>query len=116
MSRAKRLTSPHRPDGIGLGIARALSNAGMNVVIGYRNEDRLKLALPLFKKDAPVHAIKHDVTDRAGWVSLLDEIKQKFGKLHVLVNNAGIKSLAPANSAKPEDWDQRGRGELHGDL
>jgi len=92
-------------DGIGLGIARALSNAGMNVVIGYRNEDRLKLALPLFKKDAGVHAIKHDVTDRAGWVALLDEIKQKFGKLHVLVNNAGIKSLAPANSAKPEDWD-----------
>jgi hypothetical protein len=92
-------------DGIGLGIARALSNAGMNVVIGYRNDDRLKLALPLFKKDAPVHAIKHDVTDRAGWVALLDEIKQKFGKLHVLVNNAGIKSLAPANSAKPEDWD-----------
>src|SRR5215471_11789684 len=48
-------------DGIGLGIARAFSNAGMNVVIGYRNEDRLKLALPLFKKGAGVHAIKHDV-------------------------------------------------------
>src|SRR6478609_2900252 len=67
-------------DGIGLGIARAFSNAGMNVVIGYRNEDRLKLALPLFKKGAPVHAIKHDVTDRAGWVALLDEIKKKYGK------------------------------------
>ena len=92
-------------DGIGLGIARAFSNAGMNVVIGYRNEKRLAEALPLFKKGAPVHAIKHDVTDRDGWVKLLDEIKGKFGKLHVLVNNAGVKTLSPANSAKPADWD-----------
>src|SRR5690242_21886765 len=37
-------------DGIGLGIARAASNAGMKVCIGYRNEARLKAALPLFKK------------------------------------------------------------------
>src|SRR5512140_2837132 len=36
-------------DGIGLGIARAASNAGMKVCIGYRNEERLKAALPLFK-------------------------------------------------------------------
>jgi NAD(P)-dependent dehydrogenase (short-subunit alcohol dehydrogenase family) len=92
-------------DGIGLGIARAFSNAGMNVVIGYRNEKRLAEALPLFKKGAPVHAIKHDVTDRDGWVKLLEEIKGKFGKLHVLVNNAGIKTLSPAHSAKPKDWD-----------
>ena len=92
-------------DGIGLGIARALSNAGMNVVIGYRNEERLKLALPLFKKGAGLHAIKHDVTDRAGWVSLLAEIKGKFGKLHCLVNNAGIKSLRPASTASAEEWD-----------
>src|SRR5262245_24642472 len=41
-------------DGIGLGIARAMSNAGMNVVLGYRNEQRLALALPVFKKGAPV--------------------------------------------------------------
>ncbi len=92
-------------DGIGLGIARAFSNAGMNVVIGYRNEDRLKLALPLFKKGAGVHAIKHDVTDRAGWAKLVEEIKGKFGKLHVLVNNAGIKSLRPASTASADEWD-----------
>ncbi|HEY6925799.1 MAG TPA: SDR family NAD(P)-dependent oxidoreductase, partial [Steroidobacteraceae bacterium] len=81
-------------DGIGLGIARACSNAGMKVVIGYRNDKRLAEALPLFKPDnAGVHAIKHDVTDRDGWVKLLEEIKGKFGKLHLLVNNAGSKTL-----------------------
>ena len=54
-------------DGIGLGIARAASNAGMIVVIGYRNEERLKAALPLFKAGNPgVFAVKHDVTEREG--------------------------------------------------
>jgi len=92
-------------DGIGLGIARALSNAGMKVVIGYRNEKRLAEALPLFKKDAPVHAIKHDVTDREGWVKLLEEIKGKFGNLHLLVNNAGVKTLRAAHAANADEWD-----------
>jgi NAD(P)-dependent dehydrogenase (short-subunit alcohol dehydrogenase family) len=93
-------------DGIGLGIARACSNAGMKVVIGYRNEARLAEALPLFKPgNAGVHAIKHDVTDRDGWVSLLKEINNKFGNLHLLVNNAGVKTLRQATDVKPDEWD-----------
>ncbi|MDB6044607.1 MAG: short-chain dehydrogenase/reductase [Gammaproteobacteria bacterium] len=93
-------------DGIGLGIARAASNAGMKVVIGYRNEERLKAALPLFKADnAGVLPIKHDVTDRDGWQSLLEEIKRKYGNLHLVVNNAGVKTLRQASQAKYEEWD-----------
>jgi len=93
-------------DGIGLGIARAASNAGMKVVIGYRNEERLKAALPLFKPgNAGVLSIKHDVTDRDGWKSLLEQIKSQYGKLHLVVNNAGIKTLTPASKAKYEEWD-----------
>ncbi|MEP7244294.1 MAG: SDR family oxidoreductase [Gammaproteobacteria bacterium] len=93
-------------DGIGLGIARAASNAGMKVVIGYRNEERLKAALPLFKAgNAGVLAIKHDVTDRDGWKALLDEVISKYGKLHLVVNNAGIKTLRQASQAKFDEWD-----------
>lgn len=91
-------------DGIGLGIARACSNAGMNVVIGYRNEKRLEAALPLFKKSAAVFPVKHDVVGRDGWVQMLDAVKGKFGKLHAVVNNAGIKTLNMASTAAPEDW------------
>jgi NAD(P)-dependent dehydrogenase (short-subunit alcohol dehydrogenase family) len=91
-------------DGIGLGIARACSNAGMNVVIGYRNEKRLALALPLFAKDAPVFPVKHDVVGRDGWVKLLEAVKGKYGKLHVVVNNAGIKTLRKASEATAEEW------------
>src|SRR5262245_3248310 len=68
-------------DGIGLGIARAASNAGMKVVIGYRNEERLKAALPLFKEGNPgVLPIKHDVTDRDGWAGVLEKIKGEYGR------------------------------------
>ncbi len=93
-------------DGIGLGIARAASNAGMKVCIGYRNEERLAAALALFKKNnAGVFPIKHDVTDRDGWVKVLDQIKSKYGKLHLLVNNAGIKTRAKVSDVSPTDWD-----------
>jgi len=93
-------------DGIGLGIARAASNAGMKVVIGYRNEERLKAALPLFKKDnAGVFAVKHDVTDREGWKNVLEQIKAKYGKLHLVVNNAGVKTLRQASQAKFDEFD-----------
>jgi NAD(P)-dependent dehydrogenase (short-subunit alcohol dehydrogenase family) len=93
-------------DGIGLGIARAASNAGMKVVIGYRNEERLKAALPLFKPgNAGVLPVKHDVTDREGWKNLLAQVKSQYGKLHLVVNNAGVKTLRQASQAKYEEWD-----------
>jgi NADP-dependent 3-hydroxy acid dehydrogenase YdfG len=78
----------------------------MKVVVGYRNEERLKAALPLFKPDnAGVLPIKHDVTDRDGWQALLDEVKSKYGKLHLVVNNAGIKTFRQASQAKYDEWD-----------
>lgn len=88
-------------DGIGLGIARACSNAGMKVVIGYRNEKRLAQALPLFKPDnAGIHPIKHDVTDRDGWVRLLEEIKGKVGNLRISGREPMI-STRSAPGSKP---------------
>jgi NADP-dependent 3-hydroxy acid dehydrogenase YdfG len=93
-------------DGIGLGIARACSDAGMIVVVGYRNEDRLKAALPLFKPgNAGVMPFKHDVTDRAAWNQMVEQVKGKYGKLHLVVNNAGIKTLRQASQAKYDEWD-----------
>jgi len=93
-------------DGIGLGIARACSNAGMIVVLGYRNEERLQAALPLFTQGNPgVMAFKHDVTDRPGWAQLIEQVKAKYGKLHLVVNNAGIKTLRQAKDAKYDEWD-----------
>jgi NADP-dependent 3-hydroxy acid dehydrogenase YdfG len=90
--------------GIGLGIAQACANAGMNVVVGYRNEKRLAKALPMFKAGTSVFPVKHDVVGREGWVRMLDAVKAKYGKLHAVVNNAGIKTLRKASEATPEEW------------
>jgi NAD(P)-dependent dehydrogenase (short-subunit alcohol dehydrogenase family) len=93
-------------DGIGLGIARAASAAGMKVCIGYRNDERLKAALPLFKAgNAGVLPIKHDVTDRDGWAKVLQTINSQFGNLHLVVNNAGLKTGARASTVSAKDWD-----------
>jgi NAD(P)-dependent dehydrogenase (short-subunit alcohol dehydrogenase family) len=52
-----------------------------------------------------VFPVKHDVTERAGWQSLVEQVKAKYGKLHLVVNNAGIKTLRQASQAKYQEWD-----------
>jgi len=91
--------------GIGLGICRALANAGMNVVMGYIQEDQVAPALKLFKPGQNVTPMRHDVTDRDGWVKLLADINAKYGNLHLLVNNAGIKTLRQASQVDARSWD-----------
>ncbi len=93
--------------GIGLGIGRAAANFGMNVVMGYIQDDQVEPALNLYKADqkSRVIAIRHDVTDRDGWVTTLKQINDKFGNLHLLVNNAGIKTLRQASQVDAKSWD-----------
>ncbi|HXC58635.1 MAG TPA: SDR family NAD(P)-dependent oxidoreductase [Steroidobacteraceae bacterium] len=93
--------------GIGLGIGRAAANAGMNVVMGYIQEDQVEPAMKLYKPEqrSRVIAIRHDVTDRDGWTKTLAEINAKFGNLHLLVNNAGIKTLRQASQVDARSWD-----------
>jgi NAD(P)-dependent dehydrogenase (short-subunit alcohol dehydrogenase family) len=92
--------------GIGLGIARALANAGMKVAITYRSKEHLDEAMKHFADVADrVHAINVDVTDRAAMAKAAAETVRVFGKVHVLVNNAGVGILVPLSSATFDDWD-----------
>lgn len=92
--------------GIGLGIARAFVDAGMKVVITYRTESHLEEALEYFKGAGDrIHAIKVDVTDRPGMEAAAKETIAQFGKVHVLVNNAGVYARGTLSSATEKDWD-----------
>ena len=92
--------------GIGLGIARAFTDAGMKVVITYRTRSHLDEAMKLLQGAAErVHAINLDVTDRAAMEKAADETIQVFGKVHVLVNNAGVAVIGGLSRASYEDWD-----------
>jgi NAD(P)-dependent dehydrogenase (short-subunit alcohol dehydrogenase family) len=92
--------------GIGLGIARAFAAAGMKVVITYRTRPHLDEAMKLLQGAADrVHAINLDVTDRAAMEKAAAETVQVFGKVHVLVNNAGVAVIGGLSRASYEDWD-----------
>ena len=92
--------------GIGLGIARACSDAGMKVVITYRTRSHLDEAMKLLQGAADrVHAINLDVTDRAGMEKAAAETVEHFGKVHLLVNNAGVAVIGGLSHASYADWD-----------
>ena len=91
--------------GIGLGIAKALLGAGMNVVIADIRDDHLAAAIAELDGGAHVLALKLDVTDRAAYSAAADEAEAKFGKIHLLVNNAGVAVVGPTELASFADWD-----------
>jgi NAD(P)-dependent dehydrogenase (short-subunit alcohol dehydrogenase family) len=92
--------------GIGLGIAKACAKYGMKVVIADMRQHALDEAMAYFKeKKLPVHPINLDVTDRAAYARAAAEAEKVFGKIHVLVNNAGVGSGGPAEKTTFKDWD-----------
>jgi NAD(P)-dependent dehydrogenase (short-subunit alcohol dehydrogenase family) len=94
--------------GIGLGIAAAFVDAGMKVVLADLRQDHIDEALAAFEtrgQSASVHAIRLDVTDRAAMAESAAETERVFGKLHVLVNNAGVGIQGPFKGITYEDWD-----------
>jgi NAD(P)-dependent dehydrogenase (short-subunit alcohol dehydrogenase family) len=92
--------------GIGLGMVRAFSTAGMKVVFTWQREDHRDEALRQLGGDnAGIHAIRLDVTDRDAWERAADEAERVFGKVHLLANNAGVGIRAAATEATFKDWD-----------
>jgi len=95
-------------NGIGLGIAQAFVGAGMKVAIADIRQDALdKAALQLAAAGHgdDVLTVQLDVTDRAGMKAAADATEARFGKVHVLVNNAGVGVTGPVKEATYDDWD-----------
>jgi NAD(P)-dependent dehydrogenase (short-subunit alcohol dehydrogenase family) len=91
--------------GIGLGIAKALLGAGMNVVIADIRDDHLAAGAAELGGGDRVLAIKLDVTDRADYARAAEATLARFGKVHILVNNAGVAVVGPTELATFSDWD-----------
>ena len=92
--------------GIGLGIARAFADAGMKVVITYRSKNHLASALKYLEGAGDrIHSIGVDVTDRGAMEAAAQETVERFGKVHCIVNNAGVGVGMPLSVATYDDFD-----------
>jgi NAD(P)-dependent dehydrogenase (short-subunit alcohol dehydrogenase family) len=92
--------------GIGLGIARACAEAGMKVVIGYRTQANVDEAMrQLGGAGSQVYPMNVDVTDRRRMEDAAAETVEAFGRVHMLVNNAGVIAGTTLGESTYDDWD-----------
>ena len=93
--------------GLGEASARLLSAQGATVVLGARRSDRLQsLADELSGTGGKALAVATDVTHRNQVKKLVDTAAQKFGRVDVMINNAGIMPRAPLERLTIDDWDR----------
>ncbi len=96
--------------GIGLQIATDLAASGLTVLLASRNLDRGKSAAQSLNGD--IHAIQLDVTDIASIDAAATQVEQQFGRLDILINNAGISRANGPESESMQDYVQRSRATL----
>jgi NAD(P)-dependent dehydrogenase (short-subunit alcohol dehydrogenase family) len=98
--------------GLGLGIAKAMVEAGAKVIITGRREAPLQEATALLGSNS--HFYINDVTQTSGLVQLVNTIEEAHGPLDILVNNAGINMKKPALEVTDEDFNQIIQTNLNG--
>lgn len=93
--------------GIGKEIATAFAREGANVVTNSWSDDRATTAAAEIREDvegASILAVECDVTEPESVSALVDATVEEFGALDVMVNNAGMTIVDPAEEQSPESW------------
>lgn len=93
-------------EGIGLSIAKALGEQRMNVVLADIDDKNLQKArAELESLGVPVLSVSLDVADELQWQSVAQQAVARFGKIHMVVNNAGVGGdSGPIESQEKEGW------------
>jgi len=93
--------------GLGEATARLLSAQGATVVLGARRADRLQsLAKDLESRGGKALALTTDVTRREQVKALVDSAVQAYGRIDVMINNAGLMPQAALERLKVDEWEQ----------
>lgn len=92
--------------GIGYGVAKALAHAGAKVAVAARDLDALKsLAEEIREDGGNALAVALDVRDVAQISTAFEQVHNHFGRLDIVVNNAGLGANHAAVDVTEADWD-----------
>jgi NADP-dependent 3-hydroxy acid dehydrogenase YdfG len=105
--------------GIGEAAARLLAQKGAHVVLGARRTDKLEALVSAIRAEGgSAHYRALDVTKREDVKAFVNFAQSEFGKVDVVINNAGVMPLSPLEALKVNEWNQmidvNIRGVLHG--
>jgi 3-oxoacyl-[acyl-carrier protein] reductase len=94
--------------GIGRGVALAYADEGADVAIAWiaREPEARSLATEVERRGRRALAIRCDVTSEADVRALMRTVVERFGRLDVLVNNAGIQKAQPITDMTLDDWER----------
>ncbi|MCT8268991.1 SDR family oxidoreductase [Afifella sp. JA880] len=93
--------------GLGEATARHLAEQGATVVLGARRAERIDaIAKELTDQGHKALAVTTDVTRRDQVAALVDKAVETFGRIDVMLNNAGLMPLAPLERLKIDEWDR----------
>jgi 2-deoxy-D-gluconate 3-dehydrogenase len=92
--------------GIGLGMAHGLADAGADIAVVARNEEKSKAAVADLKaRGVRAISVATDVTDREAVSHMVERVKSELGRIDILINNAGINIRKPPHALELEEWD-----------
>jgi NADP-dependent 3-hydroxy acid dehydrogenase YdfG len=93
--------------GIGEASAKLLAQNGAKVVLGARRTEKLEKIVEAIRSSGGIAEFKAvDVTDRKDMNAFIHFAKEKFDRIDVIFNNAGIMPLSPMNALKVDEWDK----------
>jgi NAD(P)-dependent dehydrogenase (short-subunit alcohol dehydrogenase family) len=103
--------------GLGLVLARQFALEGAKVAICARDQEELELAgIDLRNGGAEVMTVQCDVTNAADVENMVNQVRGRFGKIDVLVNNAGTIQVGPLEVMKREDFEHAMKAHFWGPL
>jgi NADP-dependent 3-hydroxy acid dehydrogenase YdfG len=92
--------------GIGEATAVALAAEGATLAVAARRRDRLELLEERLGNDTQVLVVETDITDEAAARGMVESTVREFGRLDIVINNAGVMLLGPIVDAPVEEWRQ----------